>query len=197
MVHLTPSHRSRRKYDLTQWYSPSLLFSVKPVLVATQKKAQKWFSRLIIDYRFNASQKHCRMQYFQPALSYFCLFLSGLDLWPLFCLFLSGRLFLHNFSPNFFVYLNLWLNFFVLILYVPVNNFSVMSGRVFLGWTSTKQRIKCPAQGHNTITVTTLAVRLTRSTPSIPSLAFDLPTEPPCSAIWLIFNSLLGTCGRI
>ena len=27
----------------------------------------------------------------------------------------------------------------ILILYVPVNNFSVMSGRVFLGWTSTKQ----------------------------------------------------------
>ena len=35
------------------------------------------------------------------------------------------------------------------ILYVPVNNFSVMSGPVFLGWTSTKQRIKFLAQGHN------------------------------------------------
>ena len=31
---------------------------------------------------------------------------------------------------------------FGLILYIPVNNFSVMLGRVFLGWTSTKQRIK-------------------------------------------------------
>ena len=29
---------------------------------------------------------------------------------------------------------------FVLILYVPVNIFSVMSGRVFLDWISTKQR---------------------------------------------------------
>ena len=29
--------------------------------------------------------------------------------------------------------------FFFLILYVPVNNFSVMSGQVFLGWTHTKQ----------------------------------------------------------
>ena len=29
---------------------------------------------------------------------------------------------------------------FDLILYVPVNNLSVMSGRVSLGWTSTKQR---------------------------------------------------------
>ena len=28
---------------------------------------------------------------------------------------------------------------FDFILYVPVNNFSVMLGRVFLGWTSTKQ----------------------------------------------------------
>ena len=38
---------------------------------------------------------------------------------------------------------------FGLILYVPVNSFSVMSGWVFLGLTSTKQRIKCLAQGHN------------------------------------------------
>ena len=41
---------------------------------------------------------------------------------------------------------------FVLILYIPVNNFSVMSGRVFLGGTSTKQWIKCLAQGHNIVT---------------------------------------------
>ena len=37
---------------------------------------------------------------------------------------------------------------FVLIIYVQVNNFSVMSGWVFLGWTSTKQRNKCFALGH-------------------------------------------------
>ena len=37
-------------------------------------------------------------------------------------------------------------------LYIPIVNFSVMSGRVFLGWTSTKQRIKCLAQGHNIVT---------------------------------------------
>ena len=40
---------------------------------------------------------------------------------------------------------------FVLILYIPVNNFSVMSGWVFLGLTSTKQRIKCLAQGHSAL----------------------------------------------
>ena len=30
-----------------------------------------------------------------------------------------------------------------MILCIPANNFSDISGRVFLGWTSTKQRIKC------------------------------------------------------
>ena len=45
---------------------------------------------------------------------------------------------------------------FDLILNVPVNNFLVMSGQVFLGWTSTKQGQMCLAQGHNTVTVTRL-----------------------------------------
>ena len=40
---------------------------------------------------------------------------------------------------------------FDLILNVPVNNFSVMSGRVFMGWTSTKQGLMWLAQGHNTV----------------------------------------------
>ena len=40
---------------------------------------------------------------------------------------------------------------FLLILNIPVNNFSVMSERVFLGLTSTKQSIKCLAQGHNAV----------------------------------------------
>ena len=44
------------------------------------------------------------------------------------------------------------LRLFDLILYVPVNNLnSVMSGWVFLGLTSTKQRIKCLAQGHKAV----------------------------------------------
>ena len=42
---------------------------------------------------------------------------------------------------------------FVLILYVPVNNFSVMSGWTFMGWTSTKQRMDCIAQGHSAAVV--------------------------------------------
>ena len=47
---------------------------------------------------------------------------------------------------------------FVLMLYVPVNNFSVKSGRlsIFLGLTNTKQRLKCLAQGHNTVTPVSL-----------------------------------------
>ena len=50
---------------------------------------------------------------------------------------------------------------FDLILYVPVNTFSVMSGQVFLGLTSTKQRIKCLAQGHKAVPT----VRLKPTTP--------------------------------
>ena len=38
-----------------------------------------------------------------------------------------------------------------LILYVQENIFSVMSGRVVLGWT-TKQGLMCLAKGHNTVT---------------------------------------------
>ena len=34
---------------------------------------------------------------------------------------------------------------------VPVNISSVMSGRVFLGWTSTKQGLICLDQGHNAV----------------------------------------------
>ena len=41
---------------------------------------------------------------------------------------------------------------FNLIFYIPVNNFSVTSGRVFLGWTSTKLGLMCLAQGHNVVT---------------------------------------------
>ena len=40
---------------------------------------------------------------------------------------------------------------FDLILYITVDNFSVSSGQVFLGCFSTKQRVKCLAQGRNTV----------------------------------------------
>ena len=38
------------------------------------------------------------------------------------------------------------------ILCVQDTKFSVMLGRVFLGWTSTKQRVKCLALGHKVLT---------------------------------------------
>ena len=41
---------------------------------------------------------------------------------------------------------------FDLILYVQVNNFSVMLEWVFLGWASAKQGLICLAQGHNVVT---------------------------------------------
>ena len=42
----------------------------------------------------------------------------------------------NNTFQAFFYYCMRWI-LFDLILHVPVNNFSDMSGRVFLGWTST------------------------------------------------------------
>ena len=53
---------------------------------------------------------------------------------------------------------------FDLILYVPVNNFSVMSGRVFLCRTSTKQGLMCLAQGHNAVTPVMPRSRVKHST---------------------------------
>ena len=52
-----------------------------------------------------------------------------------------------------------------LTLYVPVNDFSDMSWRVFLGWTSTKQGLMCLAKGHNSVTL----VRLEPTTPWVES----------------------------
>ena len=49
---------------------------------------------------------------------------------------------------------NAFLYLFGLILYVPVNTLSVLSGRVFNpGLTSTKQGLMCLAQRHNAVMV--------------------------------------------
>ena len=55
------------------------------------------------------------------------------------------------------------INVFDLILYIPVNNFSVMLGWVFLGWTSTKQGLMCLPQKHNTVTQVRLEPATSRS----------------------------------
>ena len=46
---------------------------------------------------------------------------------------------------------------------VPVNYCSIMSGRVFLGWTSTKQVLMCHAQGHKAVTLVRLEPAVPRS----------------------------------
>ena len=71
---------------------------------------------------------------------------------------------------------------FGLILYTPANNFSAMSGKVFLGWTSTKLGLMCLAHGHNTT-----MVRLELATPR--SQVKHPTTEPLCSQI--------GKCGIV
>ena len=58
-------------------------------------------------------------------------------------------------------YFSLFVCLFDLVLYVPVNNFSIMTGPVFLCCTSTEQGLMCLAQGHNTVTL----VRFDRATP--------------------------------
>ena len=57
-----------------------------------------------------------------------------------------------------------------------VDMFSVMSGRVFPGQTSTKQRKKCLAQGHNAVP----PVELEPATPQ--SRIKHSTTEPPRSS---------------
>ena len=58
---------------------------------------------------------------------------------------------------------------FVLILYYPFTLFKPCL-IIFLGWSSTKQRIKCPAQGHKTVP----PMRLELATLWIPSLTLPL-----------------------
>ena len=55
---------------------------------------------------------------------------------------------------------------FDLILYIPVNNFSVMLGQVFLGWASTKLGLMC----HVSLSKKHLSKLSTGSTQEDPSL---------------------------
>ena len=75
---------------------------------------------------------------------------------------------------------------FDLILYIPVNITAVMSGCVFLGWTSTKQRIKCLDQQYKEVSL----VKLEPTT-----IPFSTPTET-CSDLpisyWNLHQSHTG-----
>ena len=77
--------------------------------------------------------------------------------------------------------------FLSLILYISVNNVSVMSEWVFLGWTSTKLGLMCLAQWHNTV----MPARLETATP----LSWDkhFTTEPLCSLLTINWP---GSCFR-
>ena len=84
-----------------------------------------------------------------------------------------------NFKMNCCFVLFVWFD------YVQVNIFSVMSGPVFQDCTSTKQLIKCLAQGRNTVNAP--AVRLELA--NIDLQSNSLPTEPLHSA-----QKLLRSC---
>ena len=81
---------------------------------------------------------------------------------------------------------------FGLMLYIPVNSFSVMLGQfpVFLGGTSAKEQIKCFAQEHNTVT----RLELT-SNPSIPSLTPGLQIRMRIGKLFSLFLMQNICCG--
>ena len=82
------------------------------------------------------------------------------------------------------------------MLYLQVNNFSVMSGD-FLGWTKTKQLIECLAQGHNTVTPPAVSLVIAivlrrRDTKESTCLLWDITTEKSdlcCYAVRITKNA--------
>ena len=70
--------------------------------------------------------------------------------------------------------------------------FSVMSGRVVLGWTSTKQGLMCLAQGHNT--VTPVMLELTTAWIGLGSNTIILSHRAPI--LNYVFFLFLGTASR-
>ena len=62
----------------------------------------------------------------------------------------------------------------------PINNLSVMWGRVVLGWTSTKLGLMCLAQGHNTVALVKLEPV---APPSRVKLSTTEPLRSPDSAV--------------
>ena len=116
------------------------------------------------------------LQYFWPALSdnhlktKFWSFKSGLLRQVLLYVILIMLWIIYQFLV--YIYF-----FFFFFLYVPVNNFSVMSRLVFLGLTSTEQGLICLAQGHNAW----MPVRLKLAIPR-PWVKY-CTTEPLCSPV--------------
>ena len=79
------------------------------------------------------------------------------------------------------------------ILYIPFNNFSAISGRVFLGSTSTKQRVMCFAQGHNELNAV-VQVRLKLESLGLESSTLALTH---CAAVFFFITTVhLHMVGR-
>ena len=88
---------------------------------------------------------------------------------------------------------------FDLILNIPVNNvsFTCLSGRVFLGWTSTKQELKCLAQRHKAVTPVRFDHTFSLTFPA-PKFIFPFKqstTEPLSYCVsWISRNLSSGVC---
>ena len=80
---------------------------------------------------------------------------------------------------------------FVVMLYIPVNIFLVMSERfpVFLGWTSTKQQIECLVQGHNTVSLKLATFR----SPALCSTNWAHTVIVVCSLFYVLWWPILQT----
>ena len=74
-----------------------------------------------------------------------------------------------------------------LILYVLVNNVSVMSAWIILGLTSNKQGLTCHAQGLNTV----MLVRLKPATLSLESNTLPLSLCTPYNAFLKLITTLI------
>ena len=85
-------------------------------------------------------------------------------------LFLSRNLF--NLILIYLFHRTITMPILLFVYFRPINNLSVMWGRVVLGWTSTKLGVMCLAQGHNAVTL----VKLEPVTP--PSWVKLSTTEP-------------------
>ena len=70
----------------------------------------------------------------------------------------------------------------------PINNLSVMEGRVFLGWTSSKLGLMCLTQGHNAVTPVRLEPAAPRSRVKHIQWATALPYII-CTCTWYLFCS--------
>ena len=80
---------------------------------------------------------------------------------------------------------------FDLILYAPVNNLSVESEQVFLGWTSTKLGLMCLAKGHNAALRSRVKHSTTEPLHSHRFLVKYNPMSPSCDHLgsWYHFRS--------